>query len=332
MDQDELLPLRRPRRLRISPSIRDLVHETDLDLSHLVQGVFVEDGEGIVYPIPSMPGISRYSPDTLLPYLEELVSLGIRHIILFGVPRRKDPLGLEADAESGVIQRTLRLIKEKGFPLTLIADACFCEYTDHGHCGVLSGDPAVVDNDATLERLASLAVSLAEAGADIIAPSGMMDGTVRYIRSALDRNGYMNVAVLMYSVKYASSFYGPFREAAQGAPRFGDRRTYQMDFRNAREALVEALLDVEEGADMILVKPALPYLDILARLRQKIALPLAAFNVSGEYAMVKSAVERGWISEREAVTEILTSIRRAGADLIITYHARDFARWQRSGA
>lgn len=323
------LPLRRPRRLRSSFLIRDLVHETDLDLCHLIQGTFVVEGKGIRDPIASMPGILRYSPDTLLEYAESLVNLGVRALILFGVPAEKDPLGLSADAESGVIQQALRALKERGFPLILVADACFCEYTDHGHCGILAKGPEIVDNDATLERLASLAISLAEAGADIIAPSGMMDGTVGYLREALDRNGFSHIPIMMYSIKYASHFYGPFREAAQGAPKFGDRRTYQMDYRNSREALVEARLDIEEGADILMVKPALAYLDVLCRLRERTDLPLAAFNVSGEYAMVKAAASQGWLDERAIVTEILTALRRAGADMIITYHAREFATWQR---
>jgi porphobilinogen synthase len=250
---------------------------------------------------------------------------------LFGIPDHKGPLGHSADDVNGVVQQALRAIRDGGFNLTLVADACFCEYTDHGHCGVLAADRRdVVDNDATLERLQSLVVSLAEAGADAVAPSGMMDGTVAAVREALDRNNFSAVPILMYSAKYASAFYGPFREAAQGAPSFGDRRAYQMDPRNGREALVEAELDVAQGADIVMVKPALSYLDIIRRLRDRLNVPIAAYNVSGEYAMVKAASAAGMLDEQATVTEILTSIRRAGADAIVTYHAADFARWQQN--
>lgn len=325
-------PLDRPRRLRRGSRLRDLVHETDLGLEHLVQGVFVTTGRGIEEPISSLPGIARRSVDRLVEHAAILRESGVRHLLLFGIPAAKDAAGSDADAEDGIIQQALRALRAADLDMTLIADTCLCEYTDHGHCGILSGDPGqTVDNDATLARLASLAVAQAEAGADVIAPSGMMDGTVAVVRESLDRHGFEHIPVMMYSVKYASAFYGPFREAAQGAPSFGDRRGYQMDPRNAREALVEAALDEAEGADILMVKPALAYLDILRRLRERTERPLAAYNVSGEYAMVKAAAERGWVDEQAVVTESLIAMRRAGADIILTYHAEAFARWQRQG-
>lgn len=322
-------PLDRPRRLRRGRRLRDLVHETDIGLEHLIQGVFVGEGTGIEEPISSLPGIARRSVDRLVEHAKRLREKGVRHLLLFGVPTTKDALGSDADADGGIIQRALAALKSADMDMTLVADTCLCEYTDHGHCGILSDDPAqTVDNDATLERLASLAVAQAEAGADVIAPSGMMDGTVAVVREALDRHGFEHIPIMMYSVKYASAFYGPFREAAQGAPAFGDRRGYQMDPRNGREALIEAALDEAEGADILIVKPALAYLDILRRLRERTDRPLAAYNVSGEYAMVKAAAERGWIDEQAVVVETLTAMRRAGADIILTYHAEAFAEWQ----
>jgi porphobilinogen synthase len=323
-------PLDRPRRLRRGSRLRDLVHETDLGLEHLIQGVFVGEGTGVEEPISSLPGIARRSIDRLVEHARHLRESGVRHLLLFGIPATKDALGSDADADEGIIQRALLALRAADLDMTLVADTCLCEYTDHGHCGILSDDHAqTVDNDATLERLASLAVAQAEAGADVIAPSGMMDGTVAVVREALDRHGFEHIPIMMYSVKYASAFYGPFREAAQGAPSFGDRRGYQMDPRNGREALVEAALDEAEGADILMVKPALAYLDILRRLRERTDRPLAAYNVSGEYAMVKAAAERGWIDEQAVVVETLTAMRRAGADIILTYHAEAFAEWQR---
>lgn len=323
------LPLR-PRRLRRGQALRDMLSETHLGPQHLVQGVFVCAGEGIEEEIPSMPGIHRRSLDRLAAYARELASLGIRGVLLFGIPAAKDPDGLGADAENGIVQQALRLLAREAPGLLRIVDTCLCEYTDHGHCGVLAADSEMtVDNDATLERLASVAVSQAEAGAQVIAPSGMMDGTVAVLREALDRHGYSDLPVMMYSVKYASAFYGPFRDAADGAPQFGDRRSYQMDPRNGREAMLEAELDVAEGADMLIVKPALSYLDILRRLRERCDLPLVAYNVSGEYAMVKAAAAAGWLDEAAVVQEILVSMRRAGADLILTYHAEEWARSRR---
>ena len=323
-------PLDRPRRLRRGSRLRDLVHETDLGLEHLIQGVFVSEGTGIEEPISSLPGIARRSVDRLVEHAKQLRESGVRHLLLFGIPTTKDAVGSDADADEGIIQRALLALKAADLDMTLVADTCLCEYTDHGHCGILSDDQTqTVDNDATLERLASLAVAQAEAGADLIAPSGMMDGTVAVVREALDRHGFEHIPIMMYSVKYASAFYGPFREAAQGAPSFGDRRGYQMDPRNGREALVEAALDEAEGADILMVKPALAYLDILRRLRERTDRPLAAYNVSGEYAMVKAAAERGWIDEQAVVVESLTAMRRAGADIILTYHAEAFAQWQR---
>lgn len=320
---------RRLRRLRWGQRLRDLVHETDLGLEHLVQGVFVTHGKKLQSKIASMPGMYRWSVDRLVGYARQLEQLGIKHIILFGIPPSKDARGSGADACDGVVQQALAALKKARVHLTLIADACFCEYTSHGHCGIIHADPNItIDNEQSLERLASLAVSLAEAGADIIAPSGMLDGAAAVVREALDRNNFSHIPLLMYSVKYASGFYGPFREAADGAPQHGDRSGYQMDPRNAREAMLEARLDEQEGADILMVKPALSYLDVIQRLRQQSHLPLAAYNVSGEYAMVKAASQNGWLDERRVVTEILTSIRRAGADIILTYHAEDFARWQ----
>lgn len=318
----------RPRRMRRTQRIRDLVHETDLGLEHLIQGVFVTHGRNKKQAIASMPGIYRWSIDRLIPYVKSLADIGLKHIVLFGLPAQKDAMGSGADDENGIIQQALRALKRAKVDMTFVADTCLCEYTDHGHCGLPAVDGSPVDNESTLERLASLAVSQAEAGADIVAPSGMVDGTVAVVREALNRNNFPHVPILMYSVKYQSAFYGPFREAAAGAPQKGDRSSYQMDIRNAREALYEASLDIAEGADMLMVKPALSYLDVIQRLRQHCDLPIAAYNVSGEYAMVKAAAQNGWLDEQKAVLEILTSIRRAGADLILTYHAESVARWR----
>ena len=279
-----------------------------------------------------MPGIDQISVDALAGEARDLASLGIKAVVLFGIPSSKDSLGLESHADDGVVQQAIRALKEADPRLVVVTDVCLCEYTDHGHCGLLDAEGYVL-NDETLEILGRIAVSHAEAGADVVAPSGMLDGMVGAIRSALDSAGHERVAILSYAVKYASAFYGPFREAAEGAPRFGDRRSHQMDPANAREALLEAALDVEQGADALMVKPALGYLDVVTRVRERFSeLPLAAYNVSGEYAMVKAAAANGWLDESAAALEILTSIRRAGADLVVTYHAKDVARLLQGGA
>jgi porphobilinogen synthase len=319
--------VQRPRRLRRTAALRDLVRETTLAPDDLVFPYFVVPGDGVRNPIASMPGIGQLSVDALAGEARELESLEIKAALLFGIPSAKDALGLESYAEDGVVQQAIRAFKDASPELVVVTDVCLCEYTDHGHCGLLDSDGYVL-NDETLEILGRIAVSHAEAGADVVAPSGMLDGMVAAIRSALDGAGFENVAILSYAVKYASAFYGPFREAAEGAPRFGDRRSHQMDPANAREALREAALDVEQGADALLVKPALGYLDVVSRVRERFPeLPLAAYNVSGEYAMVKAAAANGWLDERAATFEVLTGIRRAGADLVVTYHAKDAARW-----
>jgi porphobilinogen synthase len=328
----------RPRRLRLSPQLRALVRETQLAPGDFIHPLFVTHGRGVKNAIQSMPGVYQWSPDMLAREAEAIAALGLPAVILFGLPAAKDPVGLENFAPDGIVQQAVRVIKDAAPELVVITDVCLCEYTDHGHCGLLNtGNGALphphlpegyVLNDETLDVLARVAVSHAEAGADMVAPSGMMDGMVAAIRAALDAGGFEHLPILSYSTKYASSFYGPFREAAQGAPRFGDRKTHQMDPANAREAVREAALDVAEGADMLMVKPALPYLDILRLVRERFPeLPLAAYNVSGEYAMVKAAAQNGWLDEERVVLEVLTGIKRAGADLIITYHARDAAAW-----
>jgi porphobilinogen synthase len=317
----------RPRRWRRTPALRDLVRETTLAPDDLVYPFFVVPGDGVRAPIPSMPGIDQLSVDLLADEARELAELGLEAVLLFGIPASKDPLGLESFADDAPVQNAIRALKDVSPELVVVTDVCLCEYTDHGHCGLL-GDGNEVLNDETLETLGRIAVSHAEAGADIVAPSGMLDGMVAAIRAALDGDGHEQVALLSYAVKYASAFYGPFRDAAEGAPAFGDRRSHQMDPANAREALREAALDVEQGADALLVKPAVGYLDVVARVRERFPeLPLAAYNVSGEYAMVKAAVANGWLDERAAVLELLTGVRRAGADLVVTYHAKDVARW-----
>ena len=319
-------------RLRAGERLRTLVRETTVETSHLIQGVFVSEVDAFPTEISSMPGIYRHTLDSVVEHVAALQELGVRHIILFGIPADKDARGSQADDESGIVQRALRALRQTALDVTLVADACLCEYTDHGHCGALHANATItIDHEQTLERLASLAVSLAEAGADIIAPSGMIDGTVATVRDALDRNNFGDIPIMMYSAKYASAWYGPFREAADGAPQFGDRSAYQMDPANGREALRETLLDIDEGADIVMVKPALSYLDIIRRLREATTVPIAAYNVSGEYAMVKAAAARGWIDERRIVEETLLSMRRAGADMILTYHAEQFARWRREG-
>jgi porphobilinogen synthase len=308
--------------------VRRLVRETHTALGDLIAPLFICEGENQRQDIPALPGICRFSVDTAVEEARLLYSLRVPAVILFGVPdpSKKDPAGKEAWSSEGLVQKALRALRAAVPGMVLIADACFCEYTDHGHCGVLNQSKEV-QNDRTLEGLGHIAVSQARAGADFIAPSGMMDGAVRAIRTTLDNQGFEYVGILAYSAKYNSSFYGPFREAAQSAPAFGDRRQYQMDPHNVREAVREAVQDVEEGADIVMVKPALPYLDVIRDVRQAVNVPLAAFCTSGEYAMVKAAVQRGWADERSAALEVITGIKRAGADLIITYWAKDLTRW-----
>ena len=318
---------KRPRRLRRTETLRDLVRETTLEPSDFVYPLFVVAGEDIRRPVASMPGIDQLSVDRLREEAREVAALGIKAVLLFGIPAAKDPHGLESFAEDGVVQQSIRTLKEAQPDLAVVTDVCLCEYTDHGHCGLLD-DAGDVSNDETLDVLRRIAVSHGEAGADVVAPSGMIDGMVGAVRGALDEEGLQRVAILSYAVKYASAFYGPFREAAEGAPAFGDRRSHQMDPGNAREALREAALDVDEGADGLMVKPALGYLDVVRSVRERFPeLPLAAYNVSGEYAMVKAAAANGWLDERAVVLEALTGIRRAGADLVVTYHAKDAAAW-----
>jgi porphobilinogen synthase len=322
---------RRPRRLRRTAALRDLVRETTLEPSDFVYPLFVVPGAGARNPVSSMPGVDQVSVDALAGEARELAALGIKAVLLFGIPSSKDSHGLESFADDGVVQRAIAELKSASSELVVMTDVCLCEYTDHGHCGLLD-EGGYLLNDETLETLGRIAVSHAEAGADVVAPSGMLDGMVGAIRSALDADAYQGVAILSYAVKYASAFYGPFREAAEGAPAFGDRRSHQMDPANAREALREVALDVEEGADALMVKPALGYLDVVHAVRARFGeLPLAAYNVSGEYAMVKAAAANGWLDERAVVLEILTGIRRAGADLVVTYHAKDAATWLQTG-
>ena len=318
---------KRPRRLRRTETLRDLVRETTLEPGDFVYPLFVVAGEGMRRPVESMPGIEQLSVDRLSEEAREIAALGIKAVLLFGIPATKDPHGLESFADDGVVQQAIRTLKDAHPDIVVVTDVCLCEYTDHGHCGLLD-DAGGISNDETLDVLRRIAVSHAEAGADVVAPSGMIDGMVGAIRGALDEEGLQRVAILSYAVKYASAFYGPFREAAEGAPAFGDRRSHQMDPANAREALREAALDVDEGADALMVKPALGYLDVVRSVRERFPeLPLAAYNVSGEYAMVKAAAANGWLDERAAVLETLTGIRRAGADLVVTYHAKDAAAW-----
>ncbi len=318
-----LFPEYRPRRLRRKEFIRDLVRETHITLNDLIYPLFVCEGKQIKQEIKSMPEIYRFSIDKVLEEIKYVVELGIKAILLFGIPDKKDEVGSSAYSEKGIIQKAVREIKDKFPELVVITDVCLCEYTSHGHCGVIKNGE--VDNDLTLEQLAKIAVSHAKAGADIVAPSDMMDGRVRRIREALDEAGFSNIAIMSYSVKYCSAFYGPFREAADSAPKFGDRRSYQMDPANSREALREAYLDIEEGADIIMVKPAMPYLDIIKVLREEFNYPIAAYQVSGEYSMIKAASRLGWLDEEKILWESLISIKRAGADLIITYFAKKIA-------
>ncbi|MBW1910136.1 MAG: porphobilinogen synthase [Deltaproteobacteria bacterium] len=313
----------RPRRLRRTPAIRDMVRETTLSVKDFIAPLFVKPGKGKKDPISSMPGQYQFSVDTLVKEAGELWELGIPSVILFGLPDQKDATGSRSWADDGIVQQAVSAIKDRLPEMVVITDVCLCEYTDHGHCGVIVNGE--VDNDATLELLARQAVSYARAGTDFVAPSDMMDGRVAVIRKALDAEKYFNTGILSYAIKYDSAFYGPFREAADSAPQFGDRAGYQMDPANAIEALKEAELDLEEGADIIMVKPAIPYLDIIARVREVSLVPLAAYNVSGEYAMVKAAEMNGWIDGKRAMMEMLISIKRAGADLILTYFAKEAA-------
>ena len=318
-------PTHRPRRLRRTEALRGFVRETRLSTSGLVYPMFACPGNNVRIEVSSMPGIFQQSVDQIVEECREVAALGIPALILFGLPDKKDEVGSEASDPNGAVQRAIEAIRKAKLDLLVITDVCLCEYTSHGHCGVIEkGDVA---NDPSVERLAAAALSHARAGADIVAPSDMMDGRVGAIRQKLDANGFEDVAILSYAAKYCSGFYGPFREAAQSAPQFGDRRSYQMDPGNAREALREVALDLEEGADMIMVKPALPYLDIIQRVRERFEVPVAAYNVSGEYAMVKAAARNGWIDEQRVVLEIMTSIQRAGAEIVLTYHAKDVARW-----
>ncbi len=316
---------KRFRRLRRTEGLRDLVRETRLSPQDFVYPLFVVHGQGVRREIEAMPGQYHLSVDQLAAEAEEVRSLGIPAVLLFGLPAAKDEVGSEAYHRDGIVQQAVRALKQAAPDLIVITDVCLCEYTSHGHCGVVVNGE--VDNDRTLPLLARTAVSHAEAGADMVAPSDMMDGRVAAIRRALDEGGFVHVPIMAYAAKHASAFFGPFREAAGSAPQFGDRRGYQMDPANAREALREIEADIEEGADIVMVKPALAYLDVIARARQRFDLPIAAYNVSGEYAMVKAAAARGWLEERRATLEILTAIKRAGADIIITYHAKEAARW-----
>lgn len=319
--------MRRFRRLRATPAMRKMVRETRLSAADMIYPIFVEEGEGMTAPVESMPTVYRYSIDRLEEILPQIAESGIAGLLIFGVPKHKDEFATEAYCDEGVTQQAIRYIKKNYPELIVIADVCLCEYTNHGHCGVICGEKIL--NDETLPLLSKMAVSMAKAGADIIAPSDMMDGRVAAIRAALDENGYIDVPIMSYSAKFASGYYSPFRDAADSAPSFGDRKTYQMDTANRREALREIADDIEEGADMVMVKPALPYLDILREVRDMTDLPLAAYNVSGEFSMVKAAAKLGWIDEKRIVMENMTAIKRAGADIIITYHALDAAKWLR---
>lgn len=320
-----MFPIERPRRLRQTEGLRALVRETRVAVEQLIYPVFVRPGQGLQEPISSMPGIYQWSVDTLCAHLEEVYALGVHAFLFFGIPSHKDAQGSEAYSPDGIVQRALQAVHERLPDATLIADLCLCEYTDHGHCGLLHGE--IVDNDATIDVLARTAVVQARAGATVVAPSDMMDGRVGAIRRALDAAGFEQVPIMSYAAKYASGFYGPFREAAENTPTFGDRRAYQMDPANRQEALKEVLLDLEEGADMVIVKPAMPYLDVLSDVKNAVRVPVAAYQVSGEFAMIKAAGQLGWLEERRVIEESLVSIKRAGADMIITYFAPDMARW-----
>jgi porphobilinogen synthase len=319
-------PANRPRRLRRTGALRALLRETDLAPRHLVAPLFVKEGIGEPAPIASMPGHHQHTLESVVKEARDIAGRGVLAFVVFGIPSRKDPEGSEAWNGEGIAQQALRALRQElGGEAVLIADLCLCEYTDHGHCGVLSGDDP--DNDRTVDLYRRIAVSQASAGADLVAPSGMMDGQVGAIRGTLDGEGFASTGILAYAAKFASGFYGPFRDAAEGAPRFGDRRTHQMDPANVDEALREIRTDIDEGADMVMVKPALAYLDVIRRAKAETGYPMAAYNVSGEYAMVKAAAERGWLDGPAVTLEILTAIRRAGADLILTYHAKEAADW-----
>ncbi|MDP9749821.1 MAG: porphobilinogen synthase [Thermoanaerobacter sp.] len=317
--------VKRPRRLRMNSILREMIRETSLDVSDLIYPLFVVPGDNIKEEIDSMPGIYHFSIDLLVEEVKEVRDLGIPAILLFGVPSYKDELGSEAYSEEGIVQKAVREIKEKVPEIVVITDVCMCGYTTHGHCGIVENGQVL--NDKTVDYIAKIALSHVEAGADMVAPSDMMDGRVAAIRKLLDSKGFVNTPIMAYSAKYASSFYGPFREAADSFPQFGDRKSYQMDYGNSNEALREIALDIEEGADIVMVKPALSYLDIIRRVKDNFNIPIAAYNVSGEYSMVKAAAKMGWIDEKSVVLEILTSIKRAGADMIITYFAKDVAKW-----
>ena len=318
-------PIHRPRRLRRSAALRGLVRETQVSTHGLLYPMFACPGNKVRTQVSSMPGICQQSPDQIVEECREVADLGIPGVILFGLPEHKDETGSEAASANGAVQLSIKAIRKAKLDLLVITDVCLCEYTSHGHCGVVKDGQIL--NDPSIELLAAAALSHARAGADIVAPSDMMDGRVAAIRRKLDENNFHDVAILSYAAKYSSAFYGPFREAAQSTPQFGDRRSYQMDPANAREALREVALDLEEGADIIMVKPALPYLDVVARVRARFDVPVAAYNVSAEYSMVKAAAANGWIDEQRIVLEIMTSIQRAGASIILTYHAKEVARW-----
>lgn len=323
-----VFPEYRPRRLRKNSGFRALIRETQISAAQLIYPLFIIPGKKKREEVPSMPGVFRLSVDMLAAEAKECLELGVKSLILFGLPEKKDGVGSEAHAKNGIIQRAIRELKNTVPEILVVTDVCLCEYTDHGHCGCLIDN--AVDNDATLEILAKTALSHAQAGADMVAPSDMMDGRVAEIRAALDENNFESIPIMSYAVKYASAFYGPFRDAADCVPQFGDRKSYQMDPANSREALREATLDVDEGADILMVKPAVAYLDIISRLRDEFDLPVAAYHVSGEYAMIKAAAERGWIDEGRVMEETLLSIKRAGADIVLTYFAKDMARRLRS--
>ena len=318
-----LFPDYRPRRMRQSEAFRKMVRETALSVNDFILPMFAVDGKGVKDPIDAMPGQYHLSIDNLIKVARQAFDLGVPAVILFGIPPKKDPLGTQAYAKEGIVQRAIRAVKNKVPELAVITDVCLCQYTDHGHCGFVDGH--TVDNDASLDLLAKTALSHAKAGADMVAPSDMMDGRVAEIRNMLDENDYSQIPIMSYAAKYCSSYYGPFRQAAHSTPQFGDRRTYQMDPANAREAIREATMDVEEGADIIMVKPALAYLDIICRIRDEVDLPIAAYNVSGEYSMIKAAEKMGWLDGQKVMMETLTAIKRAGADMILTYFALDAA-------
>lgn len=317
--------IKRPRRLRTNKTIRNMIKETTIDINDLIYPLFVVPGENIKKEIDSLPGVYHYSIDLLVEEVKDVKKLGIPAVLIFGIPSHKDELGSEAYDDNGIVQKAVKAIKSEVSDMVVITDVCMCEYTSHGHCGIIKD--GYVDNDETLEYIAKIALSHVKAGADIVAPSDMMDGRIGAIRKLLDKEGFVNIPIMAYSAKYASSFYGPFREAAQSAPQFGDRKSYQMDSSNSNEALREISLDIDEGADIIMVKPALSYLDIVRRAKDNFNIPLAAYNVSGEYSMVKAASKMGWVDEKSIVLEMMTSIKRAGADMIITYFAKDVARW-----